>query len=434
MFAKGNKMDKFNSVAYKRSRTAYMIQCTVEYFVTLLVTDAFLAKLLTYIGISDALIGVISSFISLAFVIQLASIALLKNKVSTKKVVILFDTLSNFFFMFLYFVPFLPVGKELKTGIVVLCVLMAYSSKYLIYSICFKWANSFVHPTKRGEYSAVKEIISLVSGMIFTVVAGNIIDRYEGIGNIEGGFLFVAAAILIFNIANLVCLSMINEEEADEEGEQQVAFKEVLENTIGNRAFRKIVILQVLYDISRYFTIGFIGVFKTNELLMSVGLIQIVNVIANIVRISISVPLGKYSSKNSYVKGFKLGLYIFALGFLINIFTTRSTWWLIIIYTILYNASVAGTNMNSFNITYNYVDVKYVSQAMAIKNSIGGLAGFAASIAGSRVLAAVQNNGNQFLGLHIYGQQLLSLISFVITVATIIFIKSVIEKEAVKSQ
>lgn len=50
------------------------------------------------------------------------------------------------------------------------------------------------------------------------------------------------------------------------------------------------------------------------------------------------------------------------------------------------------------------------------------------------IRAAVQNNGNQFLGLHIYGQQLLSLISFVITVATIIFIKSVIEKEAVKSQ
>jgi len=429
-----NQFDRFDTAAYKRSRVAYVIQCTVEYFVALLVTDAFLAKLLTHIGISDALIGIISSFISLAFVIQLASIPLLRSKVSTKKLVILSDTLSIFFFMFLYFVPFLPIGKEFKTVLVVLSVLMAYAFKYLIYSICFKWANSFVHPCKRGEYSAVKEIISLLSGMVFTLVIGNIIDRYEALGNIEGGFLFVAVAILIFDIANLICLALIKKEDDEAEKEEAIPFKEVLENTIGNKAFKKIIMLQVLYDTSRYFTIGFIGVFKTKELLMSVGLVQIVNIIANLIRSAISVPLGKYSNRNSYVKGFKLGLILAAASFLLNVFTTQSTWWIIIIYTVLYNASVAGTNMNSFNITYNYVDAKYVSQAMAIKNSIGGLAGFVASLVGSRILSAVQNNGNQIFGIQIYGQQLLSLISFAIMVAAIVFIKLKIEKEKIKVQ
>lgn len=77
-------MADFNSQEYKRSRGAYMAQCTVEYFVSLLVTDAFLAKLLTSIGISDALTGIISSFITLAFVIQLLSIFLVRLRVSTK--------------------------------------------------------------------------------------------------------------------------------------------------------------------------------------------------------------------------------------------------------------------------------------------------------------------------------------------------------------
>ena len=57
-------MKDFNSIEYKRSRNAYMAQCTVEYFVSLLVTDAFLAKLLSSIGISDMIIGIISSFIT----------------------------------------------------------------------------------------------------------------------------------------------------------------------------------------------------------------------------------------------------------------------------------------------------------------------------------------------------------------------------------
>ena len=83
-----------------------MAQCAFEYFISLLVTDAFLAKLLAYIGISDSLIGIISSFISMAFVIQLMSIFLMRLKVSTKKLVMIFDTLSIFFFMFFNFAFF----------------------------------------------------------------------------------------------------------------------------------------------------------------------------------------------------------------------------------------------------------------------------------------------------------------------------------------
>ena len=51
----------FADPAYRRSRKAYTIECAFEYFVTILVGDAFLAKLLSAIGLSDAFIGIISS-------------------------------------------------------------------------------------------------------------------------------------------------------------------------------------------------------------------------------------------------------------------------------------------------------------------------------------------------------------------------------------
>ena len=117
-------MKDFNSIEYKRSRASYMAQCTVEYFVSLLVTDAFLAKLLSSIGISDALVGIISSFITLAFVVQLMSIPLVRLKVSTKKLVITFDTLSIFFFMFMYLIPFLPVNQTQQTVLIMISILM----------------------------------------------------------------------------------------------------------------------------------------------------------------------------------------------------------------------------------------------------------------------------------------------------------------------
>ena len=68
----------FSSPAYRRSRRAYSLQCAFEYIVSLLVADVFLAKLLGSLGIEDSVVGVISSFISLAFMIQLFSIFLYK--------------------------------------------------------------------------------------------------------------------------------------------------------------------------------------------------------------------------------------------------------------------------------------------------------------------------------------------------------------------
>lgn len=84
----------FETKEYKRSRKAYMTQCTVEYFVSCLVADAFLAKLLTHLGFSDALTGIISSFVTLAFMFQLLSVFLVKKMRNTKRTVIFFDSLS----------------------------------------------------------------------------------------------------------------------------------------------------------------------------------------------------------------------------------------------------------------------------------------------------------------------------------------------------
>lgn len=148
----------------------------------------------------------------------------------------------------------------------------------------------------------------------------------------------------------------------------------------------------------------------------------------------ISKPFGRYSDRTSYARGFKLGVILISTAFLINIFTTRSTWFFIIIYSVLYNCSVAGTNQNSFNITYSYVDSKYITQAMAIKNCIGGLCGFFTSIVAGKILSSVQANGNRVLGIAMNGQQLLSAISFVLCIVLIIYIKTVIEKQEIKLQ
>ena len=427
----------YNSKDYKRSRMAYIVQAAVEYFITLCMTDAFLASLLSHVGMSDSLIGVISSFISLAFLFQLLSIFLVKKITNIKKTVIVFNCVSQLLFLFIYIVPFIPWSVEIKTVVIILSILFAYLMNYTVISIYFKWANSFVEPENRAKYSATKETVSLVGGIVFTLVIGYIIDYFADIGNIEGGFLFIAASILILNICNFISLMLIKNESADDVGnneERDVSLKKVIKNTLGNRSFISVIVMTVLWQAAQYTTLGFLGTFKTKDLVMSVGLVQIINIFGSIARIFVTKPFGKFSDKRTFAVGIKWAGIISAGAYFINIFATPKTWWLIIIYTVLYNVSLAGQSQNFYNITYSYVDKKYIVQAMAIKNSIAGVVGFVVSIYAGKLLGYIQENDNMFMGMHVYGQQLLSAISCAILIGMVIYVKFVIEKQKVHIQ
>ena len=94
--------------------------------------------------------------------------------------------------------------------------------------------------------------------------------------------------------------------------------------------------MTVLYDVARYIMLGFMGTYKTKELLLSVGAVQIINMIANLARFFISKPFGRFSDKYTFAKGMEFAFVLVTLAVFVNIFTTPQTWWCIVIYTILY--------------------------------------------------------------------------------------------------
>ena len=166
----------------------------------------------------------------------------------------------------------------------------------------------------------------------------------------------------------------------------------------------------------------------------TVGAVQLINIVGHAGRFAISKPFGRYSDKHSYAKGVELALLLAILGFLVLICTTPATRFLIIGYSLLYNMCQAGISGNMINITYSYVDSRYFVQASAIKNSIGGICGFLSSLVGSRILKAIQNNGNRILGIPVYGQQFLAGITVVLLTAALLYNRFVISKQTVMKQ
>lgn len=426
----------YESPEYKRSRNAYLMQCAFEYFVAIIVGGSFLTKLLGYVGFSDAAIGIISSLISLTCVFQLLSMLVVQKICNTKKYSMTLQALGRLLFMSLYLIPFLPFAKEYRGILIVAGIVLAYLCYYLATSVTFKWGNSFVDPTKRASFSAVKEMVSLILGMIVTLAVGYVMDAFEAADNLEGGFIFCAVAILIFATCDLTCLLLIKNDIKPKTKQETVPMKVVLQNTIGKKGFRNIVILSTLYNIAVYFSVGFLSTYRLNphELAFSVATVELFNVIGNGARFLISKPFGRYSDRTTFAKGAELGMGLAAISFVLSVFTVPATRYLVILQILLYHMAAAGVGQNMLNITYNYVDMKYFVQASAIKNALGGLCGFGASLLGSALLTAIQNNGNQIFGLPVYGQQLMSLITAALLAVCILFNRKVVQKEKIKIQ
>jgi predicted MFS family arabinose efflux permease len=421
----------YDSPAYKRSRAAYKWECTFEYFVALLVSDAYLSNLLSYMGISDGTIGIISSLISFAFLFQLLAIFAVKHITNVKKSAIFFHFASQLLFMSLFLIPFLPIAKEYKTLVVFVCIIFAYLGNYLVTSIIFKWGMSFVDDKKRASFSATKEMISLISGIVFTFVVGYAVDGFAERGNVKGGFIFVASAILVSSLLDLTCLLVMKSPKPSKNEDRGEPILSVIKKLFKNKAFICILVTGMLLFSAQYLTNSFMGIYKTKDLLLTVGLVQLINIGGCLARFLLTKPIARYSDRRSYVKGVKLGMWIAVAGFLINMFTTPGLWWMVIVFTLIYNGSCAGTGQNMNNIVYSYVPEEYFVEASAIKNSVAGLCGFGASVVGGLILDAVQANGNQIFGITVYGQQLLSAISALILLVAIVFVSRVLEKQII---
>lgn len=425
----------YESRDFKRSRIAYKWECAFEYFVSLMVADSLLAKLLTSIGFSDAETGILSSFISLAFLFQIISIFVIRKITNTKRFAVLFHSLGQIVCIIIFLVPFMPFAKPFGKAFTVVCILVAYFGNYMVATLIYRWGNSFVEPTKRGRFNSGKEMLSLLTGVVVSITVGIAVDKFEKAGNAKGSFLFIAIAVLIFFVCDLAMLLLMkNEIKPRQEKEESVPMRVILKNTLGNKSFRNIIILAILWNCARYITVGFLGTYKTEDLAYTMTVIQVINIAACLARALISKPFGKYSDKRTFAKGIELGLVIAAVAFFSGIFATPETRFFIIVHTVLFHVCMAGVEGNFVNVTYSYVDSRYFAEASAIKNCISGVFGFGASLIGGKILATVQANNNTLFGYTVYGQQILFAISFVLILCAILFAHFVVGKQKVMIQ
>lgn len=408
---------------YRKSRFYYILEAAVEYFIAILVGTTYLAKLTTSIGISDGVTGILTSFISLGFGFQIFAL-FIAHKKPIKKTVTIMHLINQLCFTFLYVVPIFDIPTSAKTAIFIILLLAGEIIQNIIFSPKYTWMMGLVDDDKRGTFTAKKEIVSLLSGMIVSLIMGAVIDGFEAKGKLKVAFILCGATMLALTAIHTALLILTKEKEI--EAPEHISVKLQLKEAVSDKNLLKLIPLFVLWNMAIYSTTPFYGTYQLKELGFSMTLIAVLAVVNALSRSVFSIPLGKFADKYSFLNMLNICFGIMIIAYVMNIFAGKAFF---IIYGILYAVAMAGINSGSVNLIYDYTPHTRRTAALAIKNTVAGFAGFFSTLAVKPLVDHIQKRGNKFLGFeHIYAQQVLSFIGMILVILIIIYLNVVIRR------
>ena len=425
----------------KRNRILYIIEAALEYFASIAVSGAYLACLTTAIGISDALTGVLTSFVSLGCGFQILAVLLRGN---IKRKVTILHLINETAFTLLYVTPFFPVSSTTKTVIFTALMLIGFALNNVANPPKTDRFMQSVDKDKRGVFTANKEIASLISGMAFSLLLGYVIDGFKAAGNDRGAFAACGAVLGIITILHAVTIIFSKdlpgqskaqtEEKPQETAEISDETKKApdrggLRAALKDKNLMKVVGTIALWRIVQYSTVPFYGTYQIKELGFSMVFVSVLAIVYAVVRAVFERPIGRLADK----KGFATALnvcYLAEIAALVAAVFMRPENGVVTytIHYVLFAICSAGISSGELNLTYDYVGEDERVAALAIKATAGGLIGFLTTLALSPLVAYIQTRGLTIFGVNIYAQQVTSFIGLVFAVILVVYNTVVVKK------
>lgn len=401
----------------KRTQWMYILQAGFEYLISLLVTGAYLAKITEALGMSDQLTGILSSVISLGHMFQLGS--LLVRPKTNKRFVIGMSIANQLLFMTLYIIPLGQGGGAWRSLVFVIAIILAY----LIYNIAHPkkifWLMSLVDDSKRGRFTAIKETVSLLLGMIFTYIMGAVIDHFEAKGDLRTAFIICGITIAALIVIHTLTMIFSAEKPMPTVEKKKAPFAILKDKTL-----LKLAVVFALWYIANYTTTPFLGSYQNKELGFDMTYISILNIIYSAIRIGLSFFWGAYADRRSFKSMLKLCMISAAVSFTLIIFTVPGNGQIMfLVHRIFEAVAWAGINSALINLVYDYVSPERRADAIAVTQVISGIVGFLTTLVVGFLVEHIQQNGNALFGIPVYAQQVTGLISAVMCVVVILYLQ-----------
>ena len=421
-----DSMENISKKVLKRSQLMYVFEATFEYLVSILVGGTFLATITKNLGLSDSLTGILSSIISLGCLFQLTSVFIKRQKL--KSIIVTFSVINQLLFASLYVIPLFNFSKTAKTIIFVVAIVLAYLIYNIIHPKKIGWMMSVVDYSNRGNFTAKKEMTSLIFGMIFSYSMGSVVDYFKDKGEIR--IAFTICAIVISSLMVLHTISMLLTVEIECSSKPKINIIKTLKAVLSNKKILSVAVLSLLYNVAGYSLTPFLGTYKINELGFSLQFASFLGILSSLSRCLVSIPWGKYADKTSFDKMIEKCFCVLSISYLFVVFSNPKNGVVMLsLYYIFHGIALGGVNSALVNLIFDYAPEESRADSLAVCQALSGIVGFLTTLILSPVISIVQSNGNKIFGITAYAQPILAIISTLLSVIAVFYVRKFLIKK-----
>ena len=350
------------------------------------------------------------------------------GKVPVKTFVTTGHIVSQILFTSLYIVPLLNFSATVKTIALIITLLAAQIIHNLVNAPKTNWYMSMIKDGTRGKFTAIKEIVSLIGSAVFSFGLSYVMDGFENANNMRAAF--ICGAMVLGALTVMHTLTLIFSKKTVVDADLKTCNdKKRIKHLFKNKTLLKLLLVSSLWITANYATLSFSGTYMNEELGFSLTFSSVIILGGSLFRSLFCVPFGKLADKKGFCTMLITCLSIAAAGYAVNIFTVPENGKILYpVYYALYCIAMAGTDSSMINLFYDYVAPDERADALALSQSISGIAGFVITLILSAVMGVIKKNGNTLFGITVYSQQLSSLISFAIIMICVVYLEKVIKK------
>lgn len=441
-----------DGINYRRGRRFFNVDYAMNATITNLTGSTYVAALITYLGGSDSLIGILGSLTMLLTPLQMAAAYLFDRMMRRKVFCVVLNGLSKLLLGFMFLVPLL-FGKPDQGGLEWMVVSFAVSQ--IFYNIqgpgATNWLVDLVPESIRSRYFANRESLSLILGAIFMLVSGKLVDDLQAVFGQVQAFTFIGVTVLVLAVVDAIFLALCDEpktkqsamkeqaktkpEAASAAGEKSKSTFSLLLQPFRYKSFLIILALSVFWNVSSCFGSPFSATYQVNDLQMSFSYIMTLSVISMVIRIFLAPVAGRIAGRIGYTPVLAVSIVLIAAHYVLWAFTVPSNMSVMLPTLFVVSAlGFAGQNICLFNMQVSSMPEAIRTTCVSLMNTISGVAGFLSTLVASAILEHLDMQEFSLLGIPFSGLQVLFLVTSVLMFACGFFAFLLIKHTGLKAE
>ena len=416
---------------FKRSRVAFTVDGVTAGIIALVTANAYLAGYLDFIGIPPALNGIINAVPALTAFMQFVGAYYMRSKSNVKWIVSFFALAYRLLMSFMFVLPLFIEDQTARMVTTFAMFLAGYILNSFISPGASNWIASLTPQRLRGRYFSFREMINIIACAGATITVGFVMDYFKDQNAMQYSYYFLGGLVLLATVVNFVSLSMIKEPKIPV-CEQKQSFMEMLKLPFTIKVFRPVLVFNILWQLAFQITYPFYGLYTINNLGIDYRLIGIMSTFSFIWRAIVVRYWGRMADRKSWSFVLRWTLISLICSQLINATTFKvNAMPFYIAGAVIGNIAWAGIGVSTTNVLFDYAPSENRTMLIGANAAISGLFGFGISFFGGYIMDLFEKLKLEIRGLPIAPQQILMLISTVILIFTVLYIKLVIEKNKV---